>query len=269
MNYSKAYNGIIAHRKANPVTGYSEKHHIIPKSMGGANHAENIVKLSAREHYICHLLLTKIYNTGEDHFKMVRAFLMMMSASKFHCRHTPARTYQRLREANAQHLKTRYKGEGNSQFGSRWVSDPTTNKTMKISAGTQVPPGFVLGRNVSYKVCPVCEVTHLSKRIKCSKCQTVSRTTHAKPIKKVLTRRRKKEVSTKICATCKTEFQGTAERKYCSIPCAGVAGNNAVVKRVIDDAQNDFKSLTEAAKYHNITVEAVRYRIKIGKYKLV
>jgi hypothetical protein len=250
----------------NPAPGYSEKHHIIPKSLGGSDAPENIVRLSAREHYICHLLLTKIHPVGESHFKMVRAFLMMMMASKFHSRYTPARTYQHFRKANAQHLKTRYKGAANSQFGSIWVSDPITNKTIKVPPGVQIPPGFVPGRNVSYKVCPVCSGTHIGKQLTCSKCREAVRT---KAVAKVPAKRRKKEVSTKICATCQFEFQGTLERKYCSVPCASIAGNNAVVKRVIDDAQHDFKSLTAAAKYHNITVEAVRYRIKIGRYKLV
>lgn len=39
---------------------YTEKHHIIPRSMGGKDTKENLVVLTAREHYIAHLLLTKI-----------------------------------------------------------------------------------------------------------------------------------------------------------------------------------------------------------------
>ena len=40
---------------------YLEKHHIIPKSLGGTNDASNLVKFTARQHYIAHLLLYKIY----------------------------------------------------------------------------------------------------------------------------------------------------------------------------------------------------------------
>lgn len=47
-------------RDANKLLGYSEKHHIIPKCMNGNNDKENLVYLSAREHFICHLLLTKM-----------------------------------------------------------------------------------------------------------------------------------------------------------------------------------------------------------------
>ena len=65
MNYKKIYNLIIEHRRNNKSTlEYSETHHIIPRSLGGNDSLENLVELSAREHYICHLLLTKIYNEG-------------------------------------------------------------------------------------------------------------------------------------------------------------------------------------------------------------
>jgi hypothetical protein len=51
---------------------YYEKHHIIPKSIGGNNQSENLVLLTAREHYLCHKLLTK-FTDGEDKKKMFYA----------------------------------------------------------------------------------------------------------------------------------------------------------------------------------------------------
>lgn len=44
---------------------YYEKHHILPESFGGVF----LVYLTFREHYICHLLLTK-FTTGKDKMKM-------------------------------------------------------------------------------------------------------------------------------------------------------------------------------------------------------
>ena len=63
MNYEKIYNALIEKAKTSPcVEGqYVEKHHIIPKSLGGSNDSSNLVKLTARQHYIAHLLLYKIY----------------------------------------------------------------------------------------------------------------------------------------------------------------------------------------------------------------
>lgn len=49
---------------------YCEKHHIIPKSLGGSNNKDNIVVLTAREHFIAHLLLTKMVSNHKDFIKM-------------------------------------------------------------------------------------------------------------------------------------------------------------------------------------------------------
>ena len=63
MNYQIIYDNLINQAKNRLVDGYTEKHHILPKSMGGSNQAFNIVKLTAREHFLAHWLLFKIYKT--------------------------------------------------------------------------------------------------------------------------------------------------------------------------------------------------------------
>jgi len=61
MNYKKIHDQIVAKAKTRNLAGYVEKHHIRPKSLGGSNSRENLVKLTAREHYIIHKLLVEIY----------------------------------------------------------------------------------------------------------------------------------------------------------------------------------------------------------------
>jgi hypothetical protein len=61
MEYLKIYNRIVERATNRDVLGYIEKHHIIPKCLGGNNKKSNIVSLTAKEHYICHKLLCKIY----------------------------------------------------------------------------------------------------------------------------------------------------------------------------------------------------------------
>ena len=63
MDYKKHYNLLIQKGlKRNPSElNYSEKHHIIPKCMGGNDSKENLVILTAEEHYVAHQLLVKIY----------------------------------------------------------------------------------------------------------------------------------------------------------------------------------------------------------------
>lgn len=48
---------------------YTEKHHILPKSLGGSDDKRNIIAVPAREHYILHRLLTK-FTVGHDKAKM-------------------------------------------------------------------------------------------------------------------------------------------------------------------------------------------------------
>lgn len=70
--YTSCYNNIINNAKNRLLNGYYENHHIIPRSLGGSNRQDNLVKLTAREHFICHLLLTKMFE-GDAKNKMVHA----------------------------------------------------------------------------------------------------------------------------------------------------------------------------------------------------
>lgn len=73
------------------IIGYTEIHHIIPKSMGGNNTKDNLVVLTAREHFICHLLLVKAVDASYKK-KMNFAFWRMCNIKEN--RHTPtARQY--------------------------------------------------------------------------------------------------------------------------------------------------------------------------------
>lgn len=65
MNYQRIYDAIIEKaRSENRKKGngtYYESHHIIPKCLGGSDEDLNRVLLTAKEHFICHKLLYKIY----------------------------------------------------------------------------------------------------------------------------------------------------------------------------------------------------------------
>lgn len=59
-------------------TGYTEKHHILPRSLGGNNDPENLVILPARAHYVAHLILAK----ATSHPKMIGALHRMVHSQK-------------------------------------------------------------------------------------------------------------------------------------------------------------------------------------------
>jgi hypothetical protein len=62
VNYQRHYDALIqkALNRSKPE-GYTEKHHIVPRSMGGSDDATNLVILTAREHCVAHILLAKIH----------------------------------------------------------------------------------------------------------------------------------------------------------------------------------------------------------------
>lgn len=82
MDYFKTYWRLIwnAIDRDTDFSDYVERHHIIPKSEGGTNEDSNLVKLSAREHYIAHLLLAKIYGD----WKMHNALMIMRAQTDKH-----------------------------------------------------------------------------------------------------------------------------------------------------------------------------------------
>ena len=88
-------------KEANKLFGYSESHHILPKSlkMGGEKDKENIVFLTAREHFICHWLLIKMIREIEFKRKMAYALHKMLhSKNKFQNRYIPkSKTYELVR----------------------------------------------------------------------------------------------------------------------------------------------------------------------------
>jgi 5-methylcytosine-specific restriction endonuclease McrA len=70
--YAHWYYAIIHNAQNRTTSEYTETHHIIPKSLGGSNRKNNLVKLTSREHFICHLLLTKMV-IGENRNKLIYA----------------------------------------------------------------------------------------------------------------------------------------------------------------------------------------------------
>lgn len=80
--YTKIYFSIIskaiaANRRKHEGT-YLENHHIIPASLGGSNSKHNMVLLTGREHFICHMLLPKMVETKKHIESMYHALGHML-----------------------------------------------------------------------------------------------------------------------------------------------------------------------------------------------
>jgi len=141
------------------VDGYIERHHIIPRSLGGKNNTENIVKLTAKEHFVCHRLLTKI-TEGDAQRKMIYAMNKMLCKSKNQSRYTPSsRTYSYLkikfskvnpfssaefkeRFRNAHVGKTRT-GETKQRMSAAWTAERRENHPLR---GRKTGPSPMKGK---------------------------------------------------------------------------------------------------------------------------
>jgi len=62
MNYFLVYQKLIAKAKERVCPeGYVERHHILPRALGGTDDSSNLVALTAKEHFVAHVLLAKIH----------------------------------------------------------------------------------------------------------------------------------------------------------------------------------------------------------------
>lgn len=62
LDYHHIYREFIANRKAKlKPEGYTERHHILPRSLGGRDVSANLIDLTARDHYFAHCCLAKMH----------------------------------------------------------------------------------------------------------------------------------------------------------------------------------------------------------------
>ena len=100
MNYAVIYEALIDKRRKFPLSksnGYCERHHYIPRCMGGGNEKWNIVNLTAKEHFIAHHLLCKI---NPKEMKLLNAFIAMCTKTTRQKRqiHISAKRYEQLKQ---------------------------------------------------------------------------------------------------------------------------------------------------------------------------
>lgn len=175
MNYVIIYKKLIERAKIRKLAGYVERHHIIPKCIGGLNDNNNIAILTAREHFIAHLLLTKIYPTNPN---IILAATMMSVSSRTNQR-CNNRLYDWLRRKHAESMRILQKGSGNSQFGTCWISNINEQKCIKISTN-EVPiwleSGWIKKRILDFNnygrwggKCVICNKIFEGHAIYCSK----------------------------------------------------------------------------------------------------
>lgn len=131
MNYKKIYNQLCS---INHNEGYGEVHHIIPTCMGGSNDKSNLVRLSAKGHYIAHWLLVKIYPSNR---KLQFAFKIMNHKNSNQTnRYKSAIGYESARKIHSKNMSgkgnpmygIKLKGSKNPNFGKKGILSPNFGK---------------------------------------------------------------------------------------------------------------------------------------------
>jgi hypothetical protein len=121
-----------------------ERHHIVPRCIGGTDERSNLVDLTPEEHYVAHQLLVKMY---PDVDSLVYAANKMTVSSKTLKRNN--KRYGWLKRKYHYICKKRI-GEKNPSYGRSWYYNPNTLENGKFLINN-VPCGWVKGRTPSIR----------------------------------------------------------------------------------------------------------------------
>ena len=139
--YNQWYANITDRAKNRQLDSYTESHHIVPRSLGGGDEADNLVNLTAREHFVCHWLLVKM-TTGQDHHKMLNALRMMRAEKQGQQRYNTkitARVYESIKQEYAKLQSESLKGKGNGFYGKKHTPE-AREKIRQKNLGNKLTP---------------------------------------------------------------------------------------------------------------------------------
>lgn len=132
--YSRWHNSIISRafsEKRTKSSGvYYESHHIVPRSLGGTDDFDNRVLLTAKEHFIIHLLLIKMFD-GSDRRKMMYAIHRMTHSNNHHERKYTSAQYEIAKDMNSKAMR------GNKIMNGRKLSDKTKKRMSDAKIGNK------------------------------------------------------------------------------------------------------------------------------------
>jgi len=174
MNYKNIYNNLISKGQNRIIKGYKEKHHIIPKCMGGNDDADNLVFLTAEEHYLAHQLLIKIY---PDNRKLIHA-AGLMSASGKNLNRARNKQYGWIKRKLSEVRSEMMSGENHPNFGKpgyntgNKYSDEIKAKISKAARGRILGP---LSDETKKKI----SESNMGKHSKCKSDETKKRISEA------------------------------------------------------------------------------------------
>lgn len=152
MNYDEFINNILQTRgRFNCGNSYSERHHILPKCLGGTNEKDNLIDLYPQEHFIAHKLLTQKY---PDNIKIIQAYACMaFTSNEYEQRYelTPEE-YAEARQIFSNGLKEKYKDKTQHPSYGTHISEERKKKISEINKGNKYCVGRVVSEETREKI---------------------------------------------------------------------------------------------------------------------
>lgn len=127
--YTEWYFSIIKNRKLCSPETYSEKHHIIPRCMGGTDIIHNMVILTVREHILVHKLLTKM-TVGKIKSRLCFAHHMMVRGRQGTYVNMSEREIQSARKKLSEAQRILQTGRKHSEETKRKISESNRGKVV-------------------------------------------------------------------------------------------------------------------------------------------
>lgn len=152
QHHYNRYTRFIGSLRGQSVDGYAEVHHIVPRSLGGSDDADNLIRLTARQHYVAHWMLARALGGSA-----ARAFFMMSNFGRYG--HVNSTTYAIARQEYAKIAaiqmtgrimppvsKETRKKQSQAKLGKK-LTPEHIEKVRQTRIGKKMPPEF--GKKVS------------------------------------------------------------------------------------------------------------------------
>jgi hypothetical protein len=131
QHHYNRYQRFIGSLRGQSVDGYAEVHHIVPRSLGGSDDADNLIRLTARQHFIAHWMLARAIGGSAS-----RAFFMMSNFGRYGS--VNSTTYQIARQEYAALAAVQMAGRVMPP-----VSDETKEKQRQAKLGRKLTPEHI------------------------------------------------------------------------------------------------------------------------------
>jgi 5-methylcytosine-specific restriction endonuclease McrA len=208
MNYEKIYFDIVSKaRHEGRVRGkdiYYEQHHITPKCMGGNNKKENLVLLTAKEHFIVHKILPLIYPQYRKELSLALHRMTFSTTEKMQRNYRiGAREFERIRQEIAEVLSGDNNPFANKEH-TQYVKNTISKKAKERLSKPENHPLF--GKPCSDERKEKIRIANTGKKVSAEARKKMSEARSGKPLSK------KHRINLSISLTGKKRTEETKEK---------------------------------------------------------